>query len=175
VLEGTRPLPVPATVRERITQRVEALAPLQRAVLTTLAVAGRACRTSVISHVHGISRLRAAVVGDALVERHLAVEEGGAYRCARRHIAVVVREGLTTARRREEHCGLARVLGLLARIEGEPPDRAAIARHARSCGKRRAADAGASPAVRARTPRVAYEESPGSVDRRPARVGESGA
>lgn len=35
-----------------------------------------------LSHIHGISRLRAAVLGAQLVERRLAVEDGGGFRCA---------------------------------------------------------------------------------------------
>ena len=64
------------------------------AVLISIAVSGRGCRADVLSHLHGISRLRAAMIGDALVERHLAVEEDGVYRCAHPLIARVVSDAL---------------------------------------------------------------------------------
>jgi hypothetical protein len=68
------------------------------------------CRPEVLSHVHGISRLHAAAVGDALADRRLIVEEGGVYRCAHPVIAYVVRDRLTGSRRREVHRTLALAL-----------------------------------------------------------------
>jgi hypothetical protein len=76
-------------------------------LLITIAIAGAGCRTEVLSHVHGISRLHAAAVADALVDRRLLVEEGGLYRCAHPVIAHVVRNQLTPSRRREIHRILA--------------------------------------------------------------------
>src|SRR5256886_13305705 len=51
-------------------------------LLATVAVSGRGSRTELLSHVHGMSRLRAAALADALVERRLLLEEQGVYRCA---------------------------------------------------------------------------------------------
>jgi hypothetical protein len=99
-------------------------------VLITIAVAGAGCPADVLSHVHGISRLHAAAVGDALVDRRLVVEEGGAYRCTHPVIAQVVREGLTASRRREVHRMLALTLEL---VTPEPENRrmaGEVARHA---------------------------------------------
>ena len=103
-------MPTPAyspTVHDAIADRIECLPDELHAVLITIASSGRGCRTDVLSHVHGISRLHAAMVGDALVERHLVVEEDGMYRCAHPTIAAVVRARLTTSRRREVHRALA--------------------------------------------------------------------
>ena len=68
---------------------------------------GTGCRPEVLSHVHGISRLHAAAVCDALVDRQLLMEEGGSYRCAHPVIGHVVRDGLSPARRSEVHRALA--------------------------------------------------------------------
>jgi len=62
--------------------------------------------------------LRAAMVGDALIERHLVVDEDGVYRCAHPTIAAVVRARLTTSRRREVHRALAYALELLLPTSG---------------------------------------------------------
>jgi predicted ATPase len=105
--EQGREFPVSQTVHDVIAERVERLPEELRDVLVTVAVAGAGCRTEVLSHVHGISRLHAASVGDALVDRRLVVEEGGVYRCAHPVIGHVVRDGLTVSRRRELHRTLA--------------------------------------------------------------------
>ena len=109
-------MPTPAyspTVHDAIADRIECLPDELHAVLITIASSGRGCRTDVLSHVHGISRLRAAMVGDALVERHLVSEEDGTYRCTHPTIAAVVRARLTTSRRREVHRALAQALELV--------------------------------------------------------------
>ena len=120
----------------------------------TVAVAGGAgCRTEVLSHVHGISRLHAAAVCDALVDRRLGVEDAGLYRCAHPVIAHVVRDRLTAPRRREVHRMLALALELatspdqLALVAGD------IARHA---------DQGGEPGLAYRMALVASE---GAVQR----------
>jgi len=108
--------PTPAysqSVHDAIADRIECLPDELHATLITIASSGRGCRTDVLSHVHGISRLRAAMAGDALVERHLVVEEDGTYRCAHPTIAAVVRARLTTSRRREVHRALAYALEVL--------------------------------------------------------------
>lgn len=102
-----REVPVSQTVHDVIAERIDPLPEELSDVLVTVAVAGAGCRTEVLSHFHGLSRLHAAAVGDALVDRRLVLEEGGVYRCAHPTIAQVVRAGLTAARKREIHRTLA--------------------------------------------------------------------
>lgn len=106
-----------------------------------------------LSHVHGISRLHAAGVADALVDRRLVVEEGGVYRCAHPVIAHVVRDGLTTSRRREVHRILALALERATPPADIPEAAREIARHA---------DRGGEPALAYRFALVAAE---GAVER----------
>jgi hypothetical protein len=98
--------------------------------------------------VHGISRLHAAAVADALVERRLLLEEGGVYRCAHPVIAHVVRDGLTPSRRREIHRTLA--LGL---------EQAMVPHQIREVARElaRHADRGGEPALAYRFALVASE------------------
>jgi len=129
-------LTIAPSVHEAIAERIECLPDELSAVLMSIAVSTRGCRTEVLSHVHGISRLRAAAAGDALVERHLALEEDGVYRCAHPMIARVVSDGLGTARRREVHRGLALALEVCIPAGGEAADPGEIARHAEQGGER---------------------------------------
>jgi len=150
---GGREFPVSQTVHDVIAERVERLPEPLNEVLVTVAVAGAGCRTEVLSHVHGISRLYAAAVADALVDRRLVVEEGGVYRCSHPVIAHVVRDGLTVSRRREVHRTLALALErLVAPQEGRETARE-IARHA---------DRGGEPAL---AYRFALMASEGAVER----------
>jgi DNA-binding SARP family transcriptional activator len=127
---GGRELPVSQTVHDVIAQRVERLPRELGEVLITIAVAGAGCRTEVLSHVHGISRLHAAALGDALIERRLVVEESRVYRCAHPVMAHVVRDGLTVSRRREVHRTLALALER-SMLQGDTGEAAReIARHA---------------------------------------------
>ena len=133
--EGAQSLTVP-TVHDAIAERIECLPDRLRSVLITLSVAGRGCSTDLVSHVHGISRLHAAALGDSLVERHLVVEEAAMYRCAHPIIANVVRTGIGTSRRREVHRAIAYALEALlskkgSREEAGPGD---VARHAEQAG-----------------------------------------
>jgi len=148
------------TVHDAIADRIECLPDELHAVLISLACAGRGCRAELLSHLHGISRLHAAMLGDALVERHLAVEEDGAYACAHPTIAAVVRARLTTSRRREVHRALAlsiellRPAGTRAGVEaGE------IARHADQAGDRAMAYRYALLAAEASVARCAFDEA----------------
>ena len=75
-------LELPRSVREAIGQRVDRLPYELRDVLVTVAMARRPVPLGVLSHVHGLSRLRAAALGDALIERHLLHAEESAYRAA---------------------------------------------------------------------------------------------
>src|SRR5438132_1628789 len=102
-----RQLPMAETVRDAIAARVARLPYELRDLLATVAVSGRVAGTDLLSHVHGMSRLRAAALADALVERRLLLEEQGVYRCAHPVIAEVVRDLLTPARRRELHRAMA--------------------------------------------------------------------
>jgi hypothetical protein len=156
--DGSGAMAMALTVHDAIAARIEALPPDLRDVLITLAVGG-ACGTHVLSHVHGISRLRAATLGDELVERHLAVEEDELYRCAHPAIARVVRDGLTASRRREVHRMIALSLDLVANTEGVPAPPGEIARHADLGGERRLAYRSAVEASRAAMQRYAHEEA----------------
>jgi DNA-binding SARP family transcriptional activator len=152
-LADGRELPVSQTVHDVIAERVERLPEQLCEVLITIAVAGAGCRTEVLSYVHNISRLHAAGVADALVDRRLVVEEGGIYRCAHPVIAHVVRDGLTTSRRREVH----RILALALERATPPPDLPEAAREIA-----RHADRGGEPALAYRFALVAAE---GAVER----------
>jgi hypothetical protein len=103
----------------------------------------------VLSHVHGISRLFAASLGDALVERRLVIEQDGVYRCAHRLIEHAVRDGLTESRRRELHWILADALER-ATAPHEAGMAGEIARHA---------DLGEEPALAYRQALLASEEA----------------
>jgi predicted ATPase len=142
-------LPMPQNIQDVITERVGRLPERLRDVLVTIAVSGIGCQTRVLSHVHGISRLFAASLGDALVERRLVIEEHGAYRCAHRLIQQAVREGLTESRRRELHWILAEALER-ATAPQEPGRAGEIARHA---------DLGGEPALAYRQALLASEEA----------------
>ncbi|MEX2157191.1 MAG: AAA family ATPase [Gemmatimonadales bacterium] len=137
--ESYKAAPMPGSVHDAIAQRVVKLPYELRDLLATIAVAGRGGGTELLSHVHGMSRLRAAALCDALVERRLLVEEQGVYRCAHAVIADVVRDTLTPARRRELHRAIALSLitiagsGVVGEVAGE------IARHAERGGERVAA------------------------------------
>ncbi len=149
------------TVHDAIAERIECLPDLLHTLLVSIAVAGRGCRADVLSHLHGISRLHAAALGDALVERHLAVEEDGVYRCAHPIIANVVRARVSTSRRREVHRALALTLELLV-PKGRNPDGSEageIARHAEQAGDRPLAYRYALLASDACSQRCAYDEA----------------
>ncbi len=148
-----REFPLSQTVQEVIAERVERLPQQLCDVLISVAVAGAGCRTQVLSHVHGISRLNAAAVADALVDRRLVVEEGGVYRCSHPVIARVVRDGLTASRRTEVHRMLALALERVV-VPGEAREAAReIARHA---------DRGGEPGLAYRFALVASE---GAIER----------
>ena len=61
--EQGREFPVSQTVHDVIAERIERLPDELREILMTIAVAGLGCRSEVLSHVHGISRLHAAASG----------------------------------------------------------------------------------------------------------------
>ena len=158
----TAVLTLAPSVHEAIAERIQCLPDELSAVLMSIAVSARGCRADVLSHVHGISRLRAAVAGDALVERHLAVEEDGVYRCAHPVIARVVSDALGTARRREVHRGLA--LALEVSATGTVADPGEVARHAEQGGERAMTYRYAMLAAAACEARFAYAEALGWLD-----------
>lgn len=115
--------PVPQTVQDLIAERVDRLSPELNDLLITIAVAGWGTRPAVLSHVHGISRLRAAAMADSLVDRRLVVEDSGVYRCAHPVIAHVVRDNITVPRRREVN----RMLALSLQLAVGPDETTAVA------------------------------------------------
>jgi DNA-binding SARP family transcriptional activator len=142
-------LPMSQNIQDVIAERVGRLPERLRDLVVTIAVSGTGCEARVLSHVHGISRLFAASVGDALVERRLVVEEGGVYRCAHRLIEQAVQDGLTDSRRRELHWILAEALER-ATAPQEAGRAGEIARHA---------DLGGEPARAYRQALLASEEA----------------
>lgn len=155
---GTTDIAMSLSVHEAIAERIESLPSDLHEILLTIAVAGTGCRASVLSHVHGISRLRAAALADELAERRLVQEEDGIYRCAHPVIARVVRDGLTTSRRRELHRAIAVTLEHLAAEGGAAPP-GEVARHAELGGERAMAYRQALKASEAARQRYAYEEA----------------
>ena len=153
-----RELPVSQSVQDVIAERVDRLSNDLRDVLITIAVGGD-CRPDVLSHVHGISRLHAASLGDALVDRHLVAEEGGAYRCMHPVIGHMVRDGLTASRRQEVHRSLALALEVALTPEEAAAAAAELARHADRGGERALAYRHALLAAQAASARFAYTEA----------------
>jgi DNA-binding SARP family transcriptional activator len=172
-LEAGKEFPLSRTVHDVIAERVDRLPEELGEILITVAVAGGAgCRPDVLSHVHGISRLHAAAVCDALAERRLLVEGGGAYRCLHPVIAHVVRDGLTPTRRREVHRALAASLEVstpaadLRSVAGE------VARHAEQGGDRGLAHRSALLASEGALQRFAFAEALSWLDLASAVAGD---
>lgn len=155
----SREVPVSQTVQDVIAERVDRLPEELRQVLITIAVSGVGCRPDVLSHVHGISRLHAAALGDALVDRHLASEEGGAYRCRHPVIAHLVRDALTASRRQEVHRSLALALERVLAPEQASPEVGELARHADRGGERGLAYRYALLAAEGAVARYAFAEA----------------
>ncbi len=165
VLPSTRPsgehsrLDVPHSVRDAIGLRVARLPDELRQILASVAVAGRPVGAEVLAHVHGISRLRLAALAEALMERHLVVEERESYRMAHPSLGQAVRAGLSSARRREVH----RALSLAFEASAEPDALAArageIARHAERAGEAARARRFALLASEAALEQLAFDES----------------
>ncbi|MGH7631597.1 MAG: ATP-binding protein [Gemmatimonadales bacterium] len=157
--DGSAEIALAPTVHDAIAERIESLPPDLHDLLITIALAGGGCRPALLSHVHGISRLRAATMADALVERYLVAEQDGAYRCAHPVIARVVSHGLTTSRRREVHRTIALALERLAVTESAIINPGEIARHAEAGGERALAYRQALVASEAAMRRYAHEEA----------------
>jgi DNA-binding SARP family transcriptional activator len=152
-------VPMPRSVHDAIAERVERLPEMAHAVLVTVAVAEIGCDTELLSHVHGISRLHAASLGDALVGRRLLTEEENAYRCAHPVIARVVRDALSPSRRREVHRSLALTLQALAAESGKRTLAGVIALHADRGGERGLAYQAALEASQVASDRFTQEEA----------------
>ena len=157
--DGALDVPMSRTVHDAIAERVERLPETAHDVLVTVAVAETACDTEMLSHVHGISRLHAASLGDALVERRLLVEEGATYRCAHPIIGRVVRDGLSSSRRREQHRAIALTLQMLAARSGDRTLAGDVARHAERGGEIRLAYESALAASEAARERLSGKEA----------------
>jgi DNA-binding SARP family transcriptional activator len=121
---------VPPSVHEAIAQRIGRLTREQQALLTTIAAHDHGCGADVLSHVHGQSRLRVAMVCDVLRQRCLVGEAEGRYVCAHPLIASVVLASVGAARRREVHRAIALATVEVARINRMPPDASEVAYHA---------------------------------------------
>ena len=157
--DGALEVPMSRSVHDAIAERVERLPEMAHDVLVTVAVAEVGCDTELLSHVHGISRLHAAALGDALAGRRLLVEEGNAYRCAHPVIGRVVRDGLSPSRRREVHRALALTLQMLAKASGNDAMSGEIARHAERGGEFGLAYQAALAASRTASARFTHEEA----------------
>jgi predicted ATPase len=149
--------PLPPSVRDAVSARIEHLPYQLRDLLTTAAVVAGPCRAGLMSLVHGISRLHAAALCDELVERHLLVEEGGAFRCAHPLIADVVRGETTPSRRREVHRAIA--LALLREASDGRSESGRIAWHAARAGEHAMAYRHGLLASEECAGRYAYEEA----------------
>ena len=172
-LEEGKEFPLSRTVHDVIAERVDGLPEELGEVLITVAVAGGpGCRPEVLSHVHGISRLHAAAVCDALAERRLVVEGAGVYRCLHPVIAHVVRDRLTPTRRREVHRALAASLEAATppaevhRVAGD------VARHAEQGGDRELAYRSALRASEGALQRFAFAEALSWLDLASAVAGD---
>jgi DNA-binding SARP family transcriptional activator len=172
-LEEGREFPVSRTVHDVIAEQVDRLPEELNEVLITVAVAGgTGCRPAVLSHVHGISRLHAAAVCDALAERRLLVEGGGAYRCLHPVIAHVVRDGLTPTRRREVHRALAASLDIVTPPADARTVAGDVARHAELGGDRALAYRSALLAGEGALQRFAFAEALSWLDLASAVAGD---
>ena len=156
---GAFEVAMPRSVHDAIAERVERLPELAHALLVTVAAAEIGCDAGLLSHVHGISRLHAASLGDALVGRRLLTEEDNAYRCAHPVIATVVRDAISPSRRREVHRSLALTLQALAEESEDPTLAGVIALHADRGGERALAYRAALEASRVATDRFTPEEA----------------
>jgi predicted ATPase len=163
-LGAAREVPVSQTVQDVIAERVDRLPGELRDALISIAVSGAGCRPDVLSHMHGISRLHAAAIGDGLVDRHLVAESGGAYRCIHPVIAHLVRDGLTSSRRQEVHRSLALSLARVLRPEELPERAGELARHAERGGEPELAYRHALVAADHAVARYAYTEALGWLD-----------
>lgn len=123
-------VPLPPAVRDVIAARITRIPFEMRDFVATTALYGKSCRPALLSHVHGISRLRASALCDELVERLLLREDDGQYCCAHPVIASVVRGMLTKSRRAETHRAIAMALEAITPDADIGDVAGEIARHA---------------------------------------------
>ncbi|MEO5824884.1 MAG: hypothetical protein ABIR59_03275 [Gemmatimonadales bacterium] len=121
---------VSASVHEAIAHRIARRPGDEQQLLATIAAHDHGCPTDVLSHVHGMSRLRVALLGDALERRFLVRESGGLYECAHPIIATVVMVSVGAARRRELHRAIALAMIRAANDRDSVPDPGELAFHA---------------------------------------------
>jgi DNA-binding SARP family transcriptional activator len=172
-LEEGKEFPLSRTVHDVIAERVDRLPEELGEILITVAVAGGpGCRPDVLSHVHGISRLHAAAVCDALAERRLLVEGAGAYRCLHPVIAHVVRDGLTPTRRKEVHYALAVSIELVTPAADIRNVAGEVARHAEQGGDRALAHRSGLLASEGALQRFAFAEALSWLDLASAVAGD---
>lgn len=153
------PLELPRSVREAIGHRVDRLPYELRDVLVTVAMARRPVTLDTLTQVHGMSRLRAAALGDALIERHLLRAEGGAYAVAHPTLGAVVRAGLSPVRTVELHRALALALAAAVRDGAQPDAAAEVAWHAARAGEVELARQHALLAASAARERLALDDA----------------
>lgn len=153
------PLELPRSVREAIGHRVDRLPYELRDVLATAAMARRPVTLDILTRVHGMSRLRAAALGDALIERHLLRAEGGAYAPAHPTLGAVVRAGLSPVRTVELHRALALALAAAVQDGAEPDAAAEVAWHAARAGEDELARRHALLAANAARDRLALDDA----------------
>jgi DNA-binding SARP family transcriptional activator len=159
-LQGGREFPLSRTVRDVIAERVERIPEELAEVLITVAIAGgTGTHPEMLSYVHGISRLHAAAVCDALVDRQLLIEEEGGYRCAHPVIAHVVRDSISPVRRAEVHRAIAVTLERSPSGSRHGALAGEIARHADRGGEPGLAYRHALQAGDAAVERFAYAEA----------------
>jgi hypothetical protein len=127
-----------------------------------------------LSHVHGISRLRAASIADSLVERLLLVEEGTDFAVAHPIIAEVVSGRLSVVRRREIHRAIAVVLHEITGVESAGDVAGEIARHAELGGKPDLAYRCALAASDGAVQRFAFDEALAWLDLASSSAGSAG-
>jgi len=93
------------------------------------------------------------------VDRRLVEEVNGSYRCTHPVIARVVRDRLTTSRRRELHRAIALALDHMSQTEGVACPPGEIARHAEAGGDRPLAYRSSLRASEGARQRYAYQEA----------------
>ena len=154
-----REFPISESVHNVIAERVERLPQPLRDVLVTLAVSGSPCSAEVLSQIHETTGMHAAALGDALVERRLVADVGGAYRCVHPIVGRVVRDRLTASRLQEVHRALATTQASMSRSGKTSAVSGEIARHADQAGETALAYRFALTAVTDAVHRYAYREA----------------
>ncbi|MGI9648719.1 MAG: BTAD domain-containing putative transcriptional regulator [Acidimicrobiia bacterium] len=122
--------PVPATVQDLISRRLETLAAADRAVLDLFAVAGLESDPSVLVSVLDRPRPEVFESLDLLVRRGILFERGSRYRFRHEQVRRVVNSDLASERAAELHGAIAESL-----IERDPDAPEPIAHHLSAAGR----------------------------------------